>query len=85
MTDLIELFLVGFSSYFGPCLLYCTPIIFPYIISTREKIAEKIKALSVFLIARFIAHILLGLLIGKMGTVLIKIFVNISKYFILFI
>ena len=58
MTDLIELFLVGFSSYFGPCLLYCTPIIFPYIISTREKIAEKIKALSVFLIARFIAHIL---------------------------
>lgn len=74
IQNAIELFIVGISSYFGPCLVYCAPIVFPYIAASRENTAERMKSILVFSFSRFCAHIAMGLLAFTVGKTLLTVF-----------
>jgi len=67
MSTAIELFIIGITVSFGPCLLFCSPVILPYIAATRKGWREGLGAVLIFLLARLIAYVLLGLLAGLLG------------------
>lgn len=83
-ADVIELFLIGFSSYFGPCMLFCSPVVIPYIIGTREKFVESLKSLIIFSISRLLVTVILGMIVAIAGKILIAFFRGFSGYFYLF-
>ncbi len=83
MSIAIELFVIGFSSYFGPCLIYCTPVVFPYIAASREDTISRIRAILIFSFSRFFVHIILGLLAVIFGRTLMSVFSDFSEIFFL--
>lgn len=73
MSIPIELFIIGMTVSFGPCLLFCSPVILPYIAATRKGWREGLGAVLIFLLARLVAYVLLGLLAGLLGGLLTKL------------
>lgn len=67
----LELFLTGLTLGFGPCLLFCVPIIIPYVAGTSSNWMEGLKATMAFSLSRLSAYILLGLAAGYSGMIMI--------------
>lgn len=66
----LELFIIGITVSFGPCLLFCSPLVLPYIAATRKGFSEGLKGILTFSFARLIAYGSLGLLAGGFGRLL---------------
>jgi len=67
MSTAIELFIIGITVSFGPCLLFCSQVILPYIAATRQGWREGLRTMLLFLFTRLVAYVLLGLLAGLFG------------------
>ena len=66
----IQVFGIGFSfGIAGPCFLFCTPILITYILGRKERTREVLADISVFLLGRLCAYILLGALAGLSGAI----------------
>lgn len=70
MINLIELFIVGISMAFGPCLFFCTPIVLSYIAGTQDNWQKGFKSILIFSLSRAFIYVLLGLLAGLFGKIL---------------
>ncbi len=62
-ADLTKLLMAGLLMGWGPCLLFCGPIILPYIAGTKTNWQSGLKITVIFSLARLLAVALLGLLI----------------------
>ncbi len=67
MNTSIELFIIGLTLSFGPCLLFCSPVILPYIAATKKGWREGLKSIIIFSLSRLVAYTILGLLVGLLG------------------
>lgn len=70
MVNLIELFTIGITMAFGPCLFFCTPIVLSYIGTTQDSGRKGFKSVLIFSLSRAIIYVLLGLLAGSLGKML---------------
>lgn len=70
MSTAVELFIIGITVSFGPCLAFCAPVILPYIAATRKGWREGLKATLIFMFTRLMAYVLLGFLAGQFGRLL---------------
>lgn len=70
MVNLIELFTIGITMAFGPCLFFCTPIILSYIAGTQDSGRKGFKSVLIFSLSRAFIYVLLGLLAGLLGKIL---------------
>jgi len=70
MTNLIELFMIGITMAFGPCLFFCTPIVLSYIAGTQDSGRKGFKSVLIFSLSRAFIYVLLGLLAGFLGKML---------------
>ncbi|UCD44211.1 MAG: sulfite exporter TauE/SafE family protein [Candidatus Bathyarchaeota archaeon] len=71
-----ELFLSGLALGLGPCMVFCLPILVPFIAGTRQGGFEGLKATLTFSLSRLAAYTLLGLLAGFSGELLIGLLVG---------
>lgn len=67
MQNYIHLFLLGLSLSFGPCLLFCSPILLPYIAATKKGWKEGFKNAIVFSLSKTVAYLFLGVLAAFLG------------------
>ena len=70
MINLIELFTLGITIAFGPCLFYCSPIVISYIASTQDSWQKGFKSVLIFSLSRAFICVLLGTLAGLFGKIL---------------
>ncbi|GAG45389.1 unnamed protein product, partial [marine sediment metagenome] len=70
MINLIELFMIGITMAFGPCLFFCTPIILSYVAGTQDSGRKGFKSVLIFSLSRAFIYVLLGLLAGFFGKML---------------
>lgn len=70
MDTAIELFIIGVTVSFGPCLASCSPPILLYIAATRQGWREGFMAILAFSFARLVTYGLLGFLAGLFGRLL---------------
>ncbi|MBA7494417.1 Thiol:disulfide interchange protein DsbD [subsurface metagenome] len=70
MINLIELFMIGITMAFGPCLFFCTPIVLSYIAGTQDSGRKGFKSVLIFSLSRAFIYVLLGLLAGFFGKML---------------
>jgi len=70
MVNLIELFTIGITMAFGPCLFFCTPIVLSYIGATQDNGRKGFKSVLIFSLSRAFIYVLLGLLAGLFGKIL---------------
>jgi len=63
----IELFTTGLLMGFGPCLLYCAPVLLSYIVGTSDNWRQGLRTTLAFSIARLLAYGLLGTAAGVSG------------------
>lgn len=70
MLNLIELFTIGITMAFGPCLFFCTPIILSYVAGTQDSGRKGFKSVLIFSLSRAFIYVLLGLLAGFFGKIL---------------
>jgi len=69
----IELFTIGVSLSFGPCLSFCSPIILPYIVAAGRSWKKGLIAVLFFSFTQLIVYSILGLLLGLVGEVITQI------------
>jgi sulfite exporter TauE/SafE len=70
MINIFELFTIGITMAFGPCLFFCTPIVLSYIAGTQDNWRKGFKSVLIFSMSRAIVYVLLGLLAGFFGKML---------------
>lgn len=70
MINIFELFTIGITMAFGPCLFFCTPIVLSYIAGTQDNWRKGFKSVLIFSFSRAIVYVLLGLLAGFFGKIL---------------
>lgn len=73
MGTYVELFVIGVTASFGPCFVFCSPAVLPYIAATRKGAREGFRAALIFSLARMATHAILGLLAGVVGRLLIRL------------
>ena len=56
----VELLIAGLTLGFGPCFLFCGPILFPYILAKGTTAKEGFRTTVVFSLGRLIAYGILG-------------------------
>ncbi len=61
----LHLFFIGLTASFGPCLLFCTPVVFPLILSYERRF------LFIFLLTRLVTFLFLSLLAFTLGKILL--------------
>jgi len=71
MAEIIQLFLIGLTSSFSACLVFCSPLIVGYIGTTRRGWSSGLKAVSLILASRLAGFIILGLLAAMAGRLLL--------------
>lgn len=67
MSPYYELFIIGLTLSFGPCLAYCSQIIIPYIAATNRGLRQGLGAILIFSSSRLLAYAILGFLVGSLG------------------
>lgn len=70
MQYLIEALMLGFLYGFGPCTIFCAPIIIPLIFSSSKSGKEGSLQALVFGFGRVTSYCILGFFAGYLGTVL---------------
>ena len=78
----LELFITGFLLGWGPCLVYCTAILAPYLAGTKTGWKEGLLSSVVFSAGRLIAYMLLGAVAGFSGRIFSSLYMtgNFSVY-----
>lgn len=66
----VSLFFLGLSASFGPCLLFCTPIVLSLIFSYERQF------LFIFLFSRLVTFFLLSLMAFALGRILLQSFIQ---------
>jgi len=79
MAELIQLFLIGFTSSFSACLVFCSPLIVGYIGTTRKGWSSGLKAVSLILAFRLVGFIILGLLASMAGRLLLDWLIGVTS------
>ena len=79
MAEIIELFLIGLTSSFSSCLVFCSPLIIGYIGITRKGWFSGVKAVSLILAFRLIGFIILGLLASMAGRLLLDWLIGVKR------
>lgn len=77
MVNVIELLTIGITMAFGPCLFFCTPIVFSYIGGTQDSWQKGFKSVLIFSLSRAFTCALLGTLAGFFGKILT---ITLNKY-----
>lgn len=57
---LLEVFLAGIGLGFGPCFLFCIPLLFPYILAKNTTAKEGFKIMIIFSLGRILSYGILG-------------------------
>ncbi len=70
MVNVIELFTIGITMAFGPCLFFCAPIVLSYIGATQDSGWKGFKSVLIFSLSRAFICVLLGTLAGFFGEIL---------------
>lgn len=73
MSQYINLFLIGLTLSFGPCLFFCSPIILPYIAATKKGWIDGLKSVFIFSVGRILAYLVLGILATFLGSAIHEI------------
>ncbi|MCK4618152.1 sulfite exporter TauE/SafE family protein, partial [Candidatus Aerophobetes bacterium] len=79
MAELIQLFLIGLTSSFSACLVFCSPLIVGYIGTTRKGWSSGLKAVSLILASRLAGFIILGLLASMVGRLLLNWLIGVKS------
>jgi len=79
MAELIQLFLIGLTSSFSACLVFCSPLIVGYIGTTRKGWSSGLKAVSLILASRLVGFIILGLLASMAGRLLLNWLIGVKS------
>lgn len=79
----LELFIVGITVSYGPCLVFCSPAILSYIAGTKRGWKEGFWASLVFCLTRLAGHIFLGFLAGLSGALAVQRFAQSKNIFFL--
>lgn len=67
----MQIFGIGFSfGIAGPCLFICAPILLTYVVGRRERLGQSLADISLFLVGRVSAYLLLGAVAGISGALL---------------
>lgn len=74
MKIYIDVFLLGISLSWGPCLSFCAPITVPYIAATQKSWLEGLRVSLVFSLARIVSYVVLSLISATLGYYLIRRF-----------
>lgn len=69
-----DIFIMGIILGWGPCLSFCAPIIFPYIMATQSRWLKGLKSVIVFSLSRIISYIILALIATAFGQLVISKF-----------
>ncbi|HTY13033.1 MAG TPA: sulfite exporter TauE/SafE family protein [Candidatus Omnitrophota bacterium] len=76
INGLATIFLQGIAIGSGPCLMFCAPIVLPFLAGTQRSMAEGIWAVIEFSIGRLAVYISMGALFGYFGYWLYKLLVD---------
>ncbi|MBN2348089.1 MAG: sulfite exporter TauE/SafE family protein [Bacteroidales bacterium] len=68
---LTEGFLLGISTG-AVCLVYCGPVLIPYLLGEGKNVRQNAYVLILFLSGRILAYSIVGFLAGLLGTVLLQ-------------
>ena len=79
MAEIIQLFLIGLTSSFSACLVFCSPLIVGYIGTTRKGWSSGLKAVSLILASRLAGFIILGLLASIAGRLLLDWLIGVKS------
>lgn len=79
MAEIIQLFLIGLTSSFSACLVFCSPLIVGYIGTTRKGWSSGLKAVSLILASRLAGFIILGLLAAMAGRLLLDWLIGVKS------
>lgn len=71
MGTFFELFIIGITVSFGPCLVLCSPLILPYIAGTRKGWKEGLVTILLFSFMRLLIFAFLGLLSSLLGSLFV--------------
>ncbi len=71
MSPAFELFILGITVSSGHCLLFCSPLILPYIAATKKGWGDGILAMLSFSLGHLVMSILWGGLAGLLGNLLV--------------
>lgn len=65
MSTTVELFIIGITVSFGPCLVFCSPVILPYIAATKQGWREGLRTTLIFLFTRLVAYVDISKVAGE--------------------
>ena len=68
MFDIAAVLVVGFMYGFGPCTVFCAPIITPIILSSAKSARDGLVQYFSFKAGKILVYTLLGLLMGYLGS-----------------
>jgi sulfite exporter TauE/SafE len=67
----INVFIMGLTMGWGPCLAFCVPVLLPYIAATQKGWLEGLKATLAFSASRIVPYAILGSISAALGQYLI--------------
>ncbi len=67
MNPVLQIFLLGLATSFGPCLFLCAPLIFPLLFTQNQRF------LFLFLLSRLLTFLLLSLLAYLLGRIFFQV------------
>jgi len=79
MAEIIQLFVIGLTSSFSACFIFCSPLIVGYIGTTRKGWSCGLKAVSLILAFRLAGFIILGLIAAMAGRLLLDWLIGVKS------
>jgi cytochrome c biogenesis protein CcdA len=67
LPEALQLFIAGFTAAFGPCLVFCSPVVVPYIAGTSANLRQSIVRSLWFSLVRVLAFMALGMAVALLG------------------
>ena len=71
MAEMVQILVIGLTSSFSACLVFCSPLIVGYIGATRKGWSSGLKAVSLILAFRLAGFVILGLIASLAGRLLL--------------
>jgi len=81
----LYLFITGLALSWGPCFLFCAPIVFPYIVGTQKGWRGGLRLSLAFSAARIVSYVVLSLISAGFGQYLIRSFYETEKARIIYL
>jgi len=70
----IDVFVMGITLSWGPCLFFCAPILVPYIAATQKGWFKGFRATLTFSLSRIVPYVILSIISATVGQYLIRNF-----------